>query len=82
MLINPEHGYIIELFAGEKEILNFDDAQNRLKNEGNGFFWLGIFCVAGSAFLATYAVADLIKKKKRKKKRKGRKSAADSKGTR
>lgn len=43
MLINPENNYIVELKADEEEILNFDYAQKKLRQNGAGFLCMGIF---------------------------------------
>ena len=43
MLINPDNNYIVELKANEEEILNFDYAQKKLRQEGVSFLYLGIF---------------------------------------
>ena len=43
MLINPDNNYIVELKSDEKEILNFDYAQKKLRQDGVGFLCLGFF---------------------------------------
>ena len=56
MLINPDNNYIVELKANEEEILNFDYAQKKLRQEGVGFFHLGIFMLALCGYFVYKAI--------------------------
>lgn len=56
MLINPDNNYIIELRADEEEILNFDYAQKKLRQEGTGFLCLGIFMLVLCGYFVYTAI--------------------------
>ena len=61
MLINSKNNCIIELKADGKEILNFDYAQKKLRQEGVGFLYLSIFLLV----LCCYFVYTAITTKER-----------------
>lgn len=67
VLVNPNNDYIIEITSDNGEILNFNYAQRQLKNEGTGFFWLGIFIWAAAIYLAGTGIVILIRERKHKR---------------
>lgn len=57
MLINPDNNYIIELRADEEEILNFDYAQKKLRQEGIGFLGLSVFLLVLCGYFVYTAIS-------------------------
>ena len=56
MLINPDNDYIIELKTDKSELLNFDYAQKKLRQEGVGFLCLAIFLLVLCGFFVYEAI--------------------------
>ena len=65
LLINPNNNYVIELIANDEILLDFDTTQKDLKNEGFGFFILGLVMYIFAIFFIVQAVVDFKKKFKR-----------------
>ena len=78
ILVNPNNDYVIEIVAGSREILNFDESQAALDSYDNGYIWLGAFMCFCGLFLIVYALAFSAQRKKeterQKKKAKRRES--------
>ncbi len=66
--VNPNHGYVVELLANGQEILNFDDAQSKIKNEGIGFMLLGIVFAVFALLMFGHGIIMLVKSRKKMKK--------------
>ncbi len=62
LLINPNNNYVIELIANDKKLLDFDTTQKDLKNEGLGFFILGLVMYIFAIIFIVQAMFDLKKK--------------------
>lgn len=56
MLINPNNGHIVELKANGEEILNFDYAQKKLRQEGIGFLGLSGFLLVLCGYFVYAAI--------------------------
>lgn len=56
MLINPDNNYVLELKTDKEEILNFDYAQKKLRQEGVSFLYLGIFMLALCGYFVYKAI--------------------------
>lgn len=70
LLINPNNNYVIELIANDEILLDFDTTQKHLKNEGLGFFILGLVMYIFAIIFIAQAILDFKKKIKRSKLRK------------
>lgn len=55
ILVNPNNDYVIEILAGDRELMNFEQSQVAIIRNGYGYIGIGIFaCVAGVFFVVYY----------------------------
>ncbi|MBQ7836731.1 MAG: hypothetical protein IJ389_05700 [Clostridia bacterium] len=64
VLINPNNDYVAEIKTDTMELLNFESSQQRIADYDNGYVAIGIFAVAGGAFLIIYGIARRLNDKK------------------
>lgn len=78
ILVNPNNDYVIEIVAGSREILNFDESQAALDSYDNGYIAIGaVVCFCGVFLIISAFVFSAQRKKeteKHKKKAKRRES--------
>ena len=81
ILVNPNNDYVVEIIAGSREILNFEESQAALDAFDNGYIAIGVFVCFAGVFLIIYGLVSSRQKKreieKHTKKAKRRKSGAD-----
>ena len=63
LLLHPRSKDVLSLYAGETEILNFDEAQRHLINNAKGFVILGILLYCCTVYFALWLI---VKSKKRR----------------
>lgn len=63
MRINERNGCVVELKTDTKELLSFDTAQEKLKNEGISFFCLGICLYGMTAYFGYHAFIVPLRRK-------------------
>lgn len=81
ILVNPNNDYVVEIIAGSREILNFEESQAALDAYDNVYIAIGVFVCFAGVFLIIYGLVYSRQKKreieKHTKKAKRRKSGAD-----
>ncbi len=81
ILVNPNNDYVVEIRAGSRELLNFEESQAALDAYDDGYIAIGVFvCFAGVFFIIYGLISSRQKKKeieKHTKKAKRRESGAD-----
>ena len=86
ILVNPNNDYVVEIVAGSREILNFEESQAALDAYDNGYIAIGVFVCCCGVFIIIYGVVASAQKKKEiekhAKKAKRRASGADDKPVR
>ncbi|MBQ7827304.1 MAG: hypothetical protein IJ386_03475 [Clostridia bacterium] len=70
VLVNPASDYVIEIISEDTEILNIDEAQNRMRNEAIVFVILGAVMICIALLLTSVSVYDTVRGKRKKGKRK------------
>ena len=83
ILVNPNNEYVVEIIAGSREILNFEESQAALDAYDNGYIAIGVFVCFAGAFIIIYGLVSSRQKEKEAEKQarktKKRKSGADDK---
>ena len=86
ILVNPNNDYVVEIVAGSREILNFEESQAALDAYDNGYIAIGVFSCCCGVFIIIYGFVSSAQKKKEiekhAKKAKRRASGADDKPVR
>ena len=81
LLVNPNSGYVVEIRAGSRELLNFEESQAAIDAYDNGYIGIGVFVCFVGVFLIVYGIFSSKQKeketKKQKKKAKRRASGAE-----
>lgn len=81
ILVNPNNDYVVEIIAGSREILNFEESQAALDSYDNGYIAIGVFVCFAGVFMITYGLVSSKQRKKEMekhaKKAKRRESGAD-----
>lgn len=78
LLVNPNSGYVVEIKAGARELLNFEESQAAIDAYDNGYIGIGVFVCFAGVFLIVYGFvsSDHKKKEKSKQKKKARRRAS------
>lgn len=80
ILVNPNSDYVVEIMAGSREILNFEQSQAAIDSYDNGYIAIGVFvCFAGVFIIILGLVSSKQKEKeieKHEKKAKRRENKA------
>ena len=78
LLVNPNSGYVVEIRAGSRELLNFEESQAAIDAYDNGYIGIGVFVCFAGVFLIVYGFvsSDHKKKEKSKQKKKARHRAS------
>lgn len=81
ILVNPNNDYVVEIRAGSREFLNFEESQAALDAYDDGYIAIGVFVCFAGVFLIIYGLVSSRQKEreieKHTKKAKRRKSGAD-----
>lgn len=81
ILVNPNNNYIVEIRAGSREFLNFEESQAALDAYDDGYIAIGVFVCFAGVFLIIYGLVSSRQKEKEiekhTKKAKRRESGAD-----
>ena len=81
ILVNPNNDYVVEIMAGSREILNFEESQAALDAYDNGYIAIGVFvCFAGVFIIILGLISSAQRKKEMEKhtrKAKRRESGVD-----
>ena len=81
LLVNPNSNYVVEIRAGSRELLNFEESQAAIDAYDNGYIGIGVFVCFAGVFLIVYGIFSSKQKeketKKQKKKAKRRASGAE-----
>ena len=56
ILVNPNNDYVIEIKAGSRELLNFEESQAALDAYDNGYIAIGVCVCLGGVFLIVYGI--------------------------
>ncbi len=70
LLVNPNSGYVVEIRAGSRELLNFEESQAAIDAYDNGYIGIGVFVCFAGVFLIVYGFVSSDHKKKEKSKQK------------
>ena len=78
LLVNPNSGYVVEIRAGSRELLNFEESQAAIDAYDNGYIGIGVFVCFAGVFLIVYGFvsSDHKKKEKSKQKKKARRRSS------
>ena len=81
ILVNPNNDYVVEIIAGSRELLNFEESQAALDAYDDGYIAIGVFVCFAGVFIITYGLVSSRQKEreieKHTKKAKRSKSGAD-----
>ena len=81
ILVNPNNDYVVEIRAGSRELLNFEESQAALDAYDDGYIAIGVFVCFAGVFLIIYGLVSSRQKEKEiekhTKKAKRRESGAD-----
>ena len=81
ILVNPNNDYVVEIMAGSREILNFEESQAALDAYDNGYIAIGVFVCFAGVFIITFGLISSAQRKKETekhaKKAKRRESGVD-----
>ena len=64
ILVNPNNDYVVEIIAGSKEILNFEESQAALDAYDNGYIAIGVFVCFAGVFIITFGLISSAQRKK------------------
>ena len=70
LLVNPNSGYVVEIRAGSRELLNFEESQAAIDAYDNGYIGIGVFVCFAGVFLIVYGIFSSKQKEKETKKQK------------
>lgn len=56
ILVNPNNSYVVEIRAGSRELLNFDESQAALDAYDDGYIAIGVFVCFAGVFLIIYGL--------------------------
>ena len=56
ILVNPNNDYVVEIIAGSREILNFEESQAALDAYDNGYIAIGVFVCFAGVFIIIYGL--------------------------
>lgn len=56
ILVNPNNSYVVEIRAGSREFLNFDESQAALDAYDDGYIAIGVFVCFAGVFLIIYGL--------------------------
>ena len=68
ILVNPNNDYVVEIIAGSREILNFEESQAALDTYDNGYIAIGVFVCFAGVFIITYGLVSSRQREKEKEK--------------
>ena len=81
ILVNPNSDYVVEIMAGSREILNFEQSQAAIDSYDNGYIAIGVFACFAGVFIIIFGLVSSkqkekeIEKHEKKAKRRENKSA-------
>ncbi len=64
ILVNPNNDYVVEIIAGSREILNFEESQAALDTYDNGYIAIGVFVCFAGVFIITYGLVSSRQREK------------------
>ena len=64
ILVNPNNDCVVEIIAGSREILNFEESQAALDAYDNGYIAIGVFVCFAGVFIITFGLISSAQRKK------------------
>ena len=64
ILVNPNNDYVVEIRAGSKEFLNFEESQAALDAYDNGYIAIGVFVCFAGGFIIIYGLVSSRQREK------------------
>ena len=64
ILVNPNSDYVVEIMAGSREILNFEQSQAAIDSYDNGYIAIGVFACFAGVFIIIFGLVSSKQKEK------------------